>query len=200
MPHKLCIPRLLTFWYVSVDLEPFFAFGSSTPSIIIEASIASAIASFSTSRRGFAPIFFGACAFFGLFALGGVLERSESSCNEGSPSESSSSVSGLGRFFVGLSVVCDNFFGGPAFFGAALGFGLAFGLAAALGFALAFYMPNLNQTIVPTAEKFESWVSYRCRRKIIGNITIIEHRVRHERIHLGRALTRGPRKGVGGFT
>ena len=148
---KLPDPRLLTFWYVSVDLEPFFTFGSSTPSIIIEASIASAIASFSTSRRGFAPIFFGPGAFFGLFALGGVLERSESSCNEGSrsPSESSSSVSGLGRFFGGFSVVCDIFFGAalgaPAFLGAALGFGSVFGFAIALGFGLIFYTPDVSQ-------------------------------------------------------
>lgn len=141
-PHSV----FLTFWYVSVDLEPFFGFGSSAPSSIIEASIASAIASFSTSRRGLAPIFLGPGAFFGLFALGGVFDRSESSCNEGSPSESSSSVSGLGRFFVVFNVVCDIFFGAafgaPAFFGAGLGFGSALGLAAALGFALAFYAPS----------------------------------------------------------
>lgn len=148
---------LITFWYVSVDLEPFVTFDSFTPSIIIEASMASAIASFSTSRRGFAPIFFGPGAFFGLFALGGVLERSESSCDEGSPSESSSSVSGFGRFFVGFSVVCDIFFGAAlgarGFFRAALGFGSAFGLAAALGLALAFYTPNASQRVVSATEK-----------------------------------------------
>ena len=115
----------------------------------MEASIASAMASFSTSRRGFAPIFLGPGAFFGLFALGGVLERSDSSCNEGSASESSSSVPGFGRFFVGFNVVWDIFFGAvletPAFFGAALGLGSALGLAAALGFALDFYASNVSQ-------------------------------------------------------
>ena len=119
----------------------------------MEASIASAMASFSTSRRGLAPIFFGPGAFFGLFALGGVLERSESSCNEGSASESSSSVSGFGRFFVfvGFNVVWDIFFGAvfeaPAFFGAALGLGSALGLAAALGFALDFYASIVSQLL-----------------------------------------------------
>ena len=110
----------------------------------MEASIASAMASFSTSRRGFAPIFLGPGAFFGLFALGGVLERSELSCNEGSPSESSSSVPGFGRFL-------EIFFGAaletPAFFGAALGLGSALGLAAALGFALDFYASDVSQLL-----------------------------------------------------
>ena len=145
---ELLNPMFLTFWYVSVDLEPFFGFGSSAPSSIIEAFIASAIASFSISRRGLAPVFLGPGAFFGLFALGGVLDRSESSCNDGSPSESSSSVTGFGRFFVVFNVVCDIFFGAAfgaaAFFGAGLGFGSALGLAAAFGFALAFYAPSMS--------------------------------------------------------
>ena len=112
-------------------------FGSSAPSSIIEASIASAMASFSTSRRGFAPIFLGPGAFFCFFELGGVTERRESSCSEGfSEGESSSSVSGFGRFFevsgFVLSVVCDIFFGAAlgnaGFLGAAFGAALVFGL------------------------------------------------------------------------
>ena len=78
-------------------------------------------------------------ALFGFFALGGVPERTESSLfSEGSSGpESSSSVSGLARFFdavglaLGFSMICDIFFG--AAFGAA-----AFLGAAALGPALAF--------------------------------------------------------------
>ena len=124
--------------------------------------MASAIASFSTSRSGFAPIFFGPGAFFGLFALGGVLERSESSCNEGSPSESSSSVSCFGRFFVGFNVVCDIFFGAvlraPTFFRAALDFGSALGLAAALGFALVFYTQKEVSSIYWRQKDVRSWV------------------------------------------
>lgn len=80
--------------------------------------------------------FFGTGAFFCFFALGGVLERSESSWMEGSDFESSSSVSGLGRFFddagfFGFKVVCDTFVdaalgAAAAFLGAALGFDFAF--------------------------------------------------------------------------
>lgn len=77
------------------------------------------------------------------------MDRSESSCKEGSFSESSSSVSGFGRFFVGFNVVCEVFFGAvlgaAAFLGAALGLGSALGLAAALGFGFAFYAPSLSQ-------------------------------------------------------
>lgn len=106
------------------------------------------MASFSISFRAFVALFFGAGAFLCFFALGGVLERSESSCRESrSGAESSSSVSGFGRFFdaaafgLALSVVCDIFLvvalGAAAFFGAALG--AAFDAVGALAFGLAFY-------------------------------------------------------------
>ena len=108
----------------------------------MDASIASQIASFSTSRSGFDPTFFGPRAFFCGFAVGGVLDRSESSCMDGFSTESSSSVSGFGRFCeaAGLAfrVVCDVFFGpglkavgllaagfDAAAFGAVLGAGFA---------------------------------------------------------------------------
>ena len=124
---------------MSVALEPFFGFGSSASSKCMDASIAWAIASFSISRRGFAPIFLGAGAFFCFLLLGGVTERSEASCSEASEADSSSSVSSFGRFFeaagLAFDVVCVVFFG--AAFGAAGSFlGRPFG--ADLGAALAF--------------------------------------------------------------
>lgn len=101
--------------------------------------------SFSTSPRGFAPVFLGAGALFGFLAFGGVTESTESSCCEPrSGLESSSSESGLVLFFevaslaLGLRVVCDVFLDVAlavvAFLGAAFG--------AALGFALGFYMSS----------------------------------------------------------
>ena len=119
----------------------------------MDASMASPIASFSISRRGFAPIFFGAGAFFCFFALGGVADKSESSCIEGG-SSSSSSLSGFGRFLeTGLTfnLVCDAFLGAAAFvpFGALLEPGLGPRFAGA-GFAatgLAFVGLGLNNTV-----------------------------------------------------
>lgn len=102
------------------------------------------MASFSISRRGFAPVFFGPEAFFCFLALGtlgGVLERSELSWSEGSSdAEFSSSEVGLGRFLVGLSVVWDIFLGAAFEVAAFLGGRTAFFEAAfeAAGFALGF--------------------------------------------------------------
>ena len=104
-------------------------------------------ASFSTSRRGFVPVFLDAGALFCFLASGGVAESTESSCCETrSELESSSSESGLGRFFdltslgLGLTVVCDVFLDVAltvaAFLGAAFG--------AAFGFALGFYLSSKN--------------------------------------------------------
>ena len=77
--------------------------------------MASEIASFSISRNGFAPTFLGT-VFFCFFALGGVVERTESFCNEGSSeSLSSSSVSTFFLFFgaaFDFSVVCVVFLEG----------------------------------------------------------------------------------------
>ena len=88
-------------------------------------------------------LFFGAGAFFCFFALGGVFESSESSCNESSSeADSSSSESGFGRFFdaadfaIGFNVVCDIFFG--AALGAAAFLGAGLGAAKALAFGFAF--------------------------------------------------------------
>lgn len=98
-------------------------------------------ASFSTSLNAFIALFFGADAFFCFFALGGVFDRSEALCGSRSEAESSSSVSGLGRFFgavlleVDFNVACDIFFG--AAFGAAAFFVAGLG-AAALAFGLTF--------------------------------------------------------------
>ena len=77
--------------------------------------MASEIASFSISRNGFAPVFL-ETLFFCFFALGGVVERTESLCNEGSSeSLSSSSVSTFFLFFgaaFGFTVVCVGFLDG----------------------------------------------------------------------------------------
>ena len=100
----------------------------------MEASIASEIASFSISRNGFAPTFL-ETVFFSFFALGGVFERTESLCNEGSSeSLSSSSVSTFFLFFgavFGFSVVCVVFEGS---FGARLVPGLGPRFAPVAGF------------------------------------------------------------------
>lgn len=71
------------------------------------------------------------------------MESSESSWRESrAGSESSSSVSGFGRFFgavilgLAVNVVCDIFLG--AALGAAAFLDAAFGAAVALGFGLAF--------------------------------------------------------------
>ena len=77
--------------------------------------MASDMASFSISRNGFAPVFLGT-VFFCFFALGGVVESTESSCNKGSSeSLSSSSVSTFFLFFgtaFGFNVVCVVFLDG----------------------------------------------------------------------------------------
>ena len=91
---------------------------------------------------------FGAEAFFCFFVLGGVFERCEPLSSESrSGAESSSSVSGFGRFFeaTGLtwvfSVVCDNL---DAALGAAVFFivGLGAVAALALGFAGIYSVVN----------------------------------------------------------
>ena len=113
-------------------------------------------------------LFFGAGAFFCFFALGGVLERSESSCRESrSGAESSSSVSGFGRFFeatglvLAVSVICVFFgaaLGAAAFlfsaFGAALALGLAFyGLRISLGLKTSVGIRLASLTMTGSGEK-----------------------------------------------
>lgn len=98
--------------------------------------MASEIASFSISRNGFAPTFLGT-VFFCFFALGGVVERTESLRNEGSSeSLSSSSVSTFFLFLAGafgFSVVCVAFLEGSL--GARLVPGLGPRFAPVAGFA-----------------------------------------------------------------
>jgi len=104
---------------------PFLGFGSSIPSI--------PKLSFSIGCSVLPLDFLGAGAFFCFLALGGLLERSDSSSTLGSGSEFSSSDAGMARFFVTGAL---RVFGMDCFvLGAALGFGAAdafFGTA--LGF------------------------------------------------------------------
>ena len=140
-------------------------------------------ASFSTSRRGFAPVFLAAGALFCFLAPGGVAESSESSCCE-TPSgpQSSSSESGLCLFLevislaLGFSVVCEVFFDVAltvvAFLGAAL--------RVALGFALGFCVSSKNSY---SRLSFHDTYSYRFRGKGVRVTTIVKDRICHRRIH-----------------
>lgn len=87
-----------------------------------------------------------------------MAERSESSCTEGcSEDESSSSVSGFGRFldagaFLGFSVVCDSLvtaaFGTAAFLGTVVAF-----LGAALGFDFYIKVSKSHSRVIGVIER-----------------------------------------------